>query len=266
MKRDLVAAFIGAGLGAVHARLRSTEEKQVLVGASAVAVAAALFLSLHKSEAIRLHTRSARQLAAAGDIEAIRPKLESRDWKVRSRATRAYAQADPFNALKHSDEPVRLAAIAALRQRQDAQVITALAEALNDQSKSVRRDAAILLGERGDARAVPALIEALNDPQAIRALGMVGNAQAVQALKSAEKSGDLRVREAAIDALASLRERKGKSLATPPAPASSGETMEASKRTLRGHKYWVYTVAFSPDGKTLASGDESGNVSLWRVK
>jgi WD40 repeat protein/serine/threonine protein kinase len=34
---------------------------------------------------------------------------------------------------------------------------------------------------------------------------------------------------------------------------------------LRGHDSAVFTVAFSPDGKTLASGDWDGNVKLWDV-
>jgi WD40 repeat protein len=35
------------------------------------------------------------------------------------------------------------------------------------------------------------------------------------------------------------------------------------KRTLSGHLNQVAAVAFSPDSKTLASGDESGEVKLW---
>jgi hypothetical protein len=35
--------------------------------------------------------------------------------------------------------------------------------------------------------------------------------------------------------------------------------------TLRGHKGWVYSVAFAPDGKTLASGSTDGTVKLWEV-
>jgi WD40 repeat protein len=34
---------------------------------------------------------------------------------------------------------------------------------------------------------------------------------------------------------------------------------------LRGHKYEVLAVAFSPDGRTLVSGDKNGDMFFWDV-
>ena len=38
---------------------------------------------------------------------------------------------------------------------------------------------------------------------------------------------------------------------------------EATLPVLRGHTNYVYPVAFSPDGRWLASGDWHGKVRLW---
>ncbi len=43
--------------------------------------------------------------------------------------------------------------------------------------------------------------------------------------------------------------------------------LETGKKqhTFSGHKWTVNTLAFSPDGKTLASGSDDGTILLWGV-
>ena len=37
-------------------------------------------------------------------------------------------------------------------------------------------------------------------------------------------------------------------------------------RKLEGHSGWVYSVAFSPDGKTALSGSDDGTMRLWKMQ
>ena len=39
--------------------------------------------------------------------------------------------------------------------------------------------------------------------------------------------------------------------------------MGQQKHELKGHTDYVYSVSFSPDGQTLASGSHDGTVLLW---
>ena len=38
------------------------------------------------------------------------------------------------------------------------------------------------------------------------------------------------------------------------------------RKTLEGHKYAVVSVAYSPDGKTLASGSLDSSIRIWNLK
>ena len=47
------------------------------------------------------------------------------------------------------------------------------------------------------------------------------------------------------------------------APQPSGQAPTDSSQTLMGHTDWVYAIALSPDGQTLASGSEDTTLRLW---
>src|SRR5262249_38615562 len=48
-------------------------------------------------------------------------------------------------------------------------------------------------------------------------------------------------------------------------PLSIGSAPAQVVATLKGHKHTITCLAFSPDGKTLASGGKDGSVLLWDV-
>jgi WD40 repeat protein len=50
--------------------------------------------------------------------------------------------------------------------------------------------------------------------------------------------------------------------APPPAPGVKVEVQKA-ERVLEAHKEWILGLALTPDGKTLVSGDDAGQVIMW---
>ena len=47
---------------------------------------------------------------------------------------------------------------------------------------------------------------------------------------------------------------------------NSNQFIENLLQTLKGHSNWVWSVAYSPDGQTLASGSDDTTIKLWNVK
>ncbi|MFM6270296.1 MAG: WD40 repeat domain-containing protein, partial [Dolichospermum sp.] len=45
----------------------------------------------------------------------------------------------------------------------------------------------------------------------------------------------------------------------------SNQFIENLLQTLKGHSNWVWSVAYSPDGQTVASGSDDNTIKLWNV-
>ncbi len=121
-----------------------------------------------------------------------------------------------IDALKEQHEVVRAYVVRALGEMQDERAVEPLLAMIDDDAPVVRWEAADALGKFRDAhqKTIESWIKLLSDSnaqvrlQTARALGNLGNTQAVEPLIQALSDQDRRVRERVIEALGVLRDRR----------------------------------------------------------
>ncbi|MDE3225431.1 MAG: HEAT repeat domain-containing protein [Nitrospirota bacterium] len=143
---------------------------------------------------VRMHAAKALgRIGDPGSVDLLMPLLQDKVKAVRVDAAQALvAIGQPavphlLVALKHEEWVVRLHAVEALGWLKSSESVETLLWLLfNDQDQAIREDAVRALGEIGDARAVDFLFLAMKDVGlrhlAIEALGKIGDRRAVPAL------------------------------------------------------------------------------------
>jgi HEAT repeat protein len=143
---------------------------------------------------VRMH--AAKALGRIRDPEAVGPLvglLQDKVKAVREEASTALAAigdaalSSLLAALTHGEWLVRLHAVEALGKTRSPEAVLPLLSALfNDQDRAVREDAVRALGQIGDARAVEFLMTVMKEPGlrplAVEALGQIGDRRAVPVL------------------------------------------------------------------------------------
>ena len=126
-------------------------------------------------------------------------------------------------------------------------------------SEISRRLDRIALGIRSEPlRAVPQLAALLAAVIALSVIATVGGDVARAGLESAK------AQSTASESPANTEELKpGDQADESNAPAAPVWNESKAKATWIGHNDFVYAIAFSPDGKTLASGGQDGAIKLW---
>lgn len=158
-------------------------------------VLAPLIQALHSGDwIVRMH--AAKALGRLRNVEAIEPiipLLQDKVKAVREEAAAALAAigdaAIPslVKALQHEDWLVRLHAVESLGHTKSKRAVEPLLSVLfNDRDSAVREDVVRALGEIGDPQAVEYLFTAMQDPGlrtlAVEALGRIGDRRAVPIL------------------------------------------------------------------------------------
>jgi HEAT repeat protein len=166
---------------------------------------------------LRSHTRQLGGIADEAFARHLLVGLDDPEHLVRWSVTEALAWVHhPLvppalaHMLRDSSWTVRLAALRALYEHDDALVAEEVIAALRDEHPAVREAAAEVLGKLGGEESAPALIDALNDREgfvrraAADALGALQSESAVPALLGALKDTDYQVRYAAVESLGKI--------------------------------------------------------------
>lgn len=207
-----VAALTAIGEPAVEPLGVCLRDQNLTVQESAAAILASigdarvaegLIASLSSADwIIRMH--AARALGRIGEARAIRPLmplLQDKVKAVREEAGGALARLGPaaipvlVEALSHQEWLVRLHAVEALGKTKSPDAVEPLLRLLfNDRDSSLREDAVRALGDIGDARAVEFLLTAMKEPGlrplVAEALGKIGDRRAAPALVAVVEGAD----------------------------------------------------------------------------
>jgi len=156
------------------------------------------------------------EVGDAASVKFLLDAIKDADWWVRSRAADALAKIGGPRVLqavlqlvRDQDGDVRRAAIEILNQTKDTRAVDSLIEATHDSDWWVSERAVDALAEIGNRKAVPRLLEMLRGeprsiPTALRALGKLGDPQALQAVVDQFVHPEPSVRAEAVTAAARL--------------------------------------------------------------
>ena len=160
------------------------------------------------------------EIGTTDDIKYLLEAVADEDWWVRARACDALARIGGervvdavVELIKDKDENIRRSAIEIINTCNDPRALDHLIQATADEDWWVSERAADALGEIGDEKAVPALLKMLerqgkSAPTALRAIGKLGNQQALKKVLPFVKSEDKEIQAAAIETVANLTEAR----------------------------------------------------------